>query len=346
MATTYTPQQMAEISQRYPGIEWVNGQPYTRQQAPSTEGVLDYLGNPAVAEETNTLVPAHTTEGRFPWEFIAAQVALPFAVEGIGALGGLGGGGSAAAAPSLSAPVTLGAPAVGSVGGTVIGGGGLGAVSAGAPAVGTVGGTTLGSGALSAPTAAGGGMDWGSIVRAGVDMGRGALQSQVDGRTQQDSRALTQDQLRIIIAQQEAANQQARAQTQIQQQTAAQQEQNNAYQNAVRASMVQAAQDFRVDRSQFSSNVPTISFSPGMRTQLGEGAQTAAATLGQQSQQRLENPSAQEALPTYTAPTLSQPTEQSIWEKLLGPVTAAGGAYTGLRPTTQAPGAQSITGGR
>jgi len=235
----------------------------------------------------------------------------------LSALGG--GGGGAAAAPSLSAPVSTAAPSAGSLGGTVLG---------------------------SVATGAGGGMDWGSLLRAGVDMGRGALQSQVDDRTSQDSRALTQDQLRLIMAQQEAANQQARAQTQIQQQTAAQQEQNNAYQNAVRASMVQAAQDYRVDRSQFSSHVPTISFSPGMRTQLGEGAQTAAATLAQQSQSRLENPTAPEALPTYTAPTLSTPTEQGFWEKLLGPVTAAGSVYAGLQPTTQAPGARPITGGR
>mgnify|MGYP000424302742 CR=1 FL=1 len=77
-----------------------------------------------------------------------------------------------------------------------------------------------------------------------------------------------------------------------------------------------------------------------------DGAQTAAATLAQQSQDRLANPTTPEGLPTYTAPTLSTPTEQSIWERLLGPVTAAGGAYTGLQPTTQAPGARSITGGR
>ncbi len=342
----YTPQQQAEISQRYPGMEWVNGQPYTRQAAEPTEGVLDYLGNPAVAPEPS-LVPAHTDEGGFPWWFLAAQLAAPAVASGIGALAGAGGGGgAAAAAPSLTAPISTAAPAVGSVGGTVLGSGGVGAVTTGAPALGTVGGTTFGSGALSAPAAAGGGMDWSSLLRAGVDMGRGALQSQVNDRTSQDSRALTQDQLRLIMAQQEAATQQARAQTQIQQQTAAQQEQNNAYQNAVRASMVQAAQDFRVDRSQFSSHVPTISFSPGMRTQLGEGAQTAAATLAQQSQDRLANPTTPEGLPVYTAPTLSTPTEQSIWERLLGPVTAAGGAYTGLRPTTQAPGAQSITGGR
>ena len=71
-----------------------------------------------------------------------------------------------------------------------------------------------------------------------------------------------------------------------------------------------------------------------------------AATLAQQSQDRLANPTTPEGLPVYTAPTLSTPTEQGFWEKLLGPVTAAGGAYTGLQPTTQAPGARSITGGR
>ena len=167
---SYTPQEIAEINARYPGMEWINGQPFTRVQVPSSEvagydaqgNPIDYLGNPV--EMTEQLVPAHTTEGGIPWWFLAAQAGGPAAAEGIGALfsggaaaGGAGAGGSTAAgSTALSAPVLgtsslvpagasvgLSAPAVG--GGAALGGGaaaagGVGGVGAGGTAAASGGG--------------------------------------------------------------------------------------------------------------------------------------------------------------------------------------------------------------
>ena len=113
MARTYTPQEQEEISRRYPGMRWINGQPYTRQSTPSAEAAsygpngepLDYQGNP-ITDTGETWVPAHTDEGGIPWWMPAALVGAPAAAAGIQALPGLfaggGGAGSAATAPSLS----------------------------------------------------------------------------------------------------------------------------------------------------------------------------------------------------------------------------------------------------
>lgn len=126
----YTPAEQAEISARYPNIEWVNGRPYTRVEEPASEifsydaqgNPLDYFGNPVQFQEQ--LVPANL-EDSFPWWFLAAQLAGPAAADAVGGLltGGAAGGGSSAAtsaastasaapaaattaaAPSLSAPI-------------------------------------------------------------------------------------------------------------------------------------------------------------------------------------------------------------------------------------------------
>ena len=171
----YSPEEQARYSRQYPGLEWVNGQPYTRAAADgaSDTGGVDYLGNQLSTPETNTLRPAELTT-RIPWEFFAAQVAAPAIVSGAGALfgagGAAGGGGAAAttgAGTTLAAPVTLGAPALGSVGGT-----------------------TLGAGAITAPAAIGGGgaaaggvgMNWGNLLSQGVQLAGNMSKDRAAGR--------------------------------------------------------------------------------------------------------------------------------------------------------------------
>ena len=312
---TYTPEQQAEISRRYPSLEWVNGQPYTRASAsaPPEPGALDYLGQPVEADTSYTLVPAHTTDQNFPWEFFVAQAAAPALIAGgqagVSALGNVGAGGGAAGA------------------GTAATGAGTGAATAGT-------------------TAAGGGM-WSSILSQGLpiaaDFLGGVGQGMTDQRTQQDQRALTQDQLRLSAAAQEANNEGNRAQIQIQQQAAAEREQADAYRKALLAAMALNMQDATFDRSRFQSNVPTISIGGGLRpSALGEQGRRAASVLSQQAQTRLENPTKAEPLPTYSAPTMSEPSKAGFWERLVSPVAAGLSIYNGLRPTTSMPNTQSV----
>lgn len=308
---TYTPEQQAEISRRYPSLEWVNGQPYTRSGAsapPPEPGVLDYLGRPVEADTSDTLVPAHTTNQNFPWEFFVAQAAAPALIAGgqagVSALGNVGAGGGAAGAGSAASGAGVGA------------------------------------------TTAGGSM-WGSILKQGLpiaaDFLSGVGQGMTDQRTQQDQRALTQDQLRLSAAAQEAANETNRAQIQIQQQAAAEREQADAYRKALLAAMALNMQDATIDRSRFQSNVPTISIGGGLRPSvLGEQGRRAASVLSEQAQRRLENPTQAEPLPTYSAPAMSETSKAGFWERLVSPVAAGLSIYNGLQPTTAMPNTQSV----
>jgi len=319
---TYTPEQQAEISRRYPTLEWVNGQPYTRASAsapPPEPGVLDYLGRPVEADTSNTLVPAHTTDQNFPWEFFVAQ----------------------AAAPALVAGGQAGVSALANAGGAA---GGAGAATGAGTGAGVGAGT--GAGVAAGTTAAGGGM-WGTILSQGLpiaaDFLGGLGQGMTDQRTQQDQRALTQDQLRLSAAAQEANNEGNRAQIQIQQQAAAEREQADAYRKALLAAMALNMRDATIDRSQFQTRVPTISFGGGLRPSvLGEQGQRAASVLSQQAQTRLENPTKAEPLPTYSAPAMSEASKAGFWERLVSPVAAGLSIYNGLQPTTSMPATRSV----
>lgn len=324
---TYTPEQQAEINRRYPTLEWVNGQPYTRGSAsapPPEPGVLDYLGRPVEADTSDTLVPAHTTNQNFPWEFFVAQAAAPLLVAG-----GQAG---------VSALANAGAGTGATAGTTAATGAGTG-VGAGV-------GAGTGAGVTAGTTAAGGGM-WGTIASQALpiaaDYLSGLGQGMTDQRTQQDQRALTQDQLRLSAAAQEANNEGNRAQIQIQQQAAAEREQSDAYRKALLAAMALNMRDATIDRSQFQTRVPTISFGGGLRPSvLGEQGQRAASVLSEQAQTRLENPTKAEPLPTYSAPAMSESSQAGFWERLVSPVAAGLSIYNGLRPTTSMPSTQSV----
>lgn len=332
----YTPQEQLELSQRHPGLVWVDDMPFTPQST-TPEAVsyapdgtpLNYLGQPIVETGETTLVPANLTT-RFPWEFLAAQVALPGLIAGGSALGsslgsaggagGAGGGaagasGAASAAPALSAPVLP-------VGGSI--GGGAGA-----------GGGGFFSSILSNAGGPAGLMEIGGNVLSGITQGM------TDNRTEQDTRNLAQDSLRTSIAATEAANQTNRANTQIAQEAAARAEQAAAFRNSVLGQLAGNMQDVSLDRSQFRSNVPTTSFSGGLRpSAIGETGREAGRVLSTQALDRLRNPTAWEDLPTYEAPTLSEPTNASFWEKLLSPVAAGTSALGTL--ATRAPQPRSV----
>lgn len=134
----YTAAEQAEISRRYPGMQWVNGMPYTSAQDEQESD--PYLGANAAPSESGgeSLRPAHTTSQNFPWEFFLAQVAAPALVAGGSAAGSaaFGGGGAGGAAGGAGATGTFGglpvgtlasAPTTGMVGlggGAAAGGGG------------------------------------------------------------------------------------------------------------------------------------------------------------------------------------------------------------------------------
>jgi hypothetical protein len=163
---TYTAEEQAEISRRYPSIEWINGKPYTRRTAKSAdvastspEGApLDYLGNPVVDTGTE-LVEAGPKE-RFPWEFLALMAAAPALVSGGSALAGAGGGGAGGGAGAASASfggLPVGTLASAPTAGMVTGLSAPGAIGAGAGAGAGIGGGMAGGGSAAGSGGAAGG---------------------------------------------------------------------------------------------------------------------------------------------------------------------------------------------
>ena len=142
---TYSAAEQAQISQRYPGLEWVNGQPYTRKYNGRDENgspVTDPMtGQPVEDDGSYSLVPAHTDEGGIPWWMPAAMIGGPAAAQGIGALAGMVGGGAAGAGASAA---SSGAPAL-----TGVGVGGNAGIQAALSGGLTSGGAAGGSGILS-----------------------------------------------------------------------------------------------------------------------------------------------------------------------------------------------------
>jgi hypothetical protein len=338
MARVYTPEEQARYAQQFPNVEWINGTPYTPDTAApqassyAPDGTpLDYMGQPLTSPTNPSLVEANFKE-RIPWEFLVAQVAAPALVAGgqagLSALSsggagggaaagttaaGAGGGGAAAAAPALTTPVWSAAPGVGAA----AGGGGLF-----------------------------GGMSASTLIPAAGSFVSGLSQGMTNARTEADNRAATQDVLRTSQAGQEAATEGQRVQLQIQQQEAAQREQADAYRKALLGALGSNIQDVSLDRSGFHSDIPTISFQGGLRpSALGQTGRDAASVLERQAMTRLMTPTTPEALPTYEAPTLSEPTQAGFWEKLLSPVGAGlsvAGNMNRVAPTTQAPGARRV----
>jgi hypothetical protein len=348
MAETYTPEQQAEFQRKYPNMEWINGQPYTRRPVAqniasyAADGTpLDYLGQPVVDTGETELVPAELTT-RFPWEAIALMAGAPAAVAGIGALAGLGAGAAGgAAAPAVAGGSTAAAAAPAAMYG------GLPMTTA-MPAV--LGGTGAG---ISAPAVAGGGIFsalTGGKTGAALDLG-GRMLSGITGgmaanRSGEDLRTLAQDQMRMQAAGMETATDRDRAQIQIQQQNAAQQEQADAYRKVLQGQMAANMQDVTLDRSGFHSDIPTISFQGGMRPSvIGALGREAGTTLSSQAMDRLQNPTRPEPLPTYNAPALSAPTKASMWEQILSPLAAGGvalGNMNRVTPNTMAPAPQRV----
>jgi hypothetical protein len=192
---TYNPAEQAQINTRYPGMEWRDGNPYTKLLVPDTSE--DYLGaNASPQGPQESMVPAHTTEQNFPWEALALMTAAPALVAGGGALAGAGSGagagGSGAAAASYgglpvaglgSAPTagmitSLAAP---SVGGAAMG---TGAAIKGGMAAKAGTGAKLSTAAKAGTAAVKGGGGVGGfmnsplgimLAKAGLDFGAGAL---------------------------------------------------------------------------------------------------------------------------------------------------------------------------
>lgn len=327
---TYTPAEQAQYSRQYPNLQWINGQPYTPKDWASERAAAEQNGlewDPS--QETNTLVPAELTT-RFPWEFIAAQVAAPFVAQGIGALAGVGGGGAAGGGSAAAASA---APAAASA----------------APALPGV--MAPGSSILSAaPTVATSGNFWGNLVKnvGGVGgIGRffgGVSDAMTANRGEANDRAMMQDALRSRNAeftadygqrQAENANlwgnrsaefgatygrdrandenafnrnagldaadiQAQRVRGQIDQLAAQRDAQNDAYTNALRSAFALNAKDVSINRP---DGVPVIQFSNSPRiSQLGPQGLEAAGLMNQASLNTLRNPTPMEALPTYTRP--------------------------------------------
>lgn len=298
---TYTPDDQARYTQQYPGLEWVNGQPYTRATDDTPDPMADYLGanaDPALASgATNTLRPAELTT-RFPWEFVAAQIAAPAIASGIGALGG--GGAASSAAPSAATSTYGGLP-----------------ITSALPS----GGASVTS--LAAP-GGGGGMLGGLVNRLGgrsglLDLGGRVLsnvsQGMTDDRAAQDLRALNQDSLAQRSAEASQGNMVDRAQVQLDQQKAQREAEADAFKKAMQSAILMNWQPTTIDRSQFRNSIPDIRFNV---PDFGEQGRLAASTLNTSAQRALEAPPAREALPEYQAPTPSETSSPSFWERLAG----------------------------
>lgn len=169
---SYTPQQQAEVNKRYPGIEWRDGNPYTKQI--QEDNGAEYLGaNYVPGEAQESLVPAHTTNQNFPWEFLVLQAAAPALVAGGGALAGGSGASGGAGAGATYGGLPVGGLGSASTAGMVSGlsaPAGLGTAAATGGGLATGGGGGMGgfSGFMNSPL----GM---LLAKAGLDFGAGAL---------------------------------------------------------------------------------------------------------------------------------------------------------------------------
>jgi hypothetical protein len=119
-----------------------------------------------------------------------------------------------------------------------------------------------------------------------------------------------------------------------------------AYQNALRAAFAANAQDVNIDRSQFRSNVPNISFGGGTRpSAIGPIGRQAAQLMAQQSLGALQNPQPYMKIPDMGA--FPEPSKAGFWEKLAGPValgmTGASEVMKGIDAMRQARGAQGLS---
>ena len=176
------------------------------------------------------------------------------------------------------------------------------------------------------------GFSWGSLlnnIKTGGDLVQGvgnffsgSANAAGANRSAEDARNLTQDQLRLRIAEGDTNNQGNRIDYQLKQQDAARTAQTDAYNKALRSAMAMNFTPTFIDRSKFKSpGIADIHFTtPAMR--LGAEGKAAAEELNRQAMLSLMNPPDKEPLPTYTAPELSTPTEAGFWEKLAGPVGA------------------------
>lgn len=307
----YTPEQQREISARYPGLQWVNGQPMTRSETSDAVGVdaqgnpINYLGQPATVQES--LTPSHTDEGGFPWWALALATGAPAGVAGIGALaGGAGAAGAASAAPTAAAslPMTTAVPAA-----TMAGLGG-----AALPMTAAVPAATM-AGLPAAPAARGG---WASLLSK-VPGGRGTLtdagaalgsmaSASTANRAAEDSQRLLSEQMRDrAILDRERLN--------LDRGKDFRDAGDQAYQQALRAALFSNFQP--MDRSQFRTQVPDVSFIKG-----GIGAQGQQA-MDLMNARALRTLMAEEPAPLAAPDITTTPTRAGVGERVLGPTSLA-----------------------
>jgi hypothetical protein len=114
---------------------------------------------------------------------------------------------------------------------------------------------------------------------------------------------------------------QGRAVLELKQREAAQLAEQEAFKSALRSALAMNMKDVSVDRSQFKSNVPTISFAGGARpSAIGPQGLEAAGAMNNLALQRLLSPPQDKELPAVEKFQQSEPSKASFWEKLAGPV--------------------------
>ena len=153
--------------------------------------------------------------------------------------------------------------------------------------------------------------------------------SMTANRAEEDAFNRAQDYLRAQVARDAATNASNRVTQQIAQTDAAQRERNDAFRAAIIGQLAANMGDVTFDRSRFRSPVADISFSGGLRpSAIGELGRTAGTEMSTRGLDRLQNPTEFVPLPEYQAPTLTEPSKASMWERVLSPL-AAGTAVLG-----------------
>lgn len=244
---TYTAAEQAEWSRKYPGLVWIQGKPYTTA-APEGNGDGvgdDYLGANAAPKEEgqgHTLYPANLTT-RFPWEFVAAQIAGPAIVNGLGAA--FSGGGGAASAGGGTAATTGGATAAG----TTAAGSTLPAV-----APGVAGGAATGGGVSALSTLS----KYLPYIEAGGRVAGAAVNARANNRVAEADYNAERD--RAEVTRQALLNDQRRLD--LQQRQYADDKYARQGNNAVRADLLRGIKDVNISSP---SQVPRSQVTGGLR---------------------------------------------------------------------------------
>lgn len=174
-------------------------------------------------------------------------------------------------------------------------------------------------GAVAAPFTGGASLALTTGLSAAGSVLGGIADQSAANRAAQGQDQLSRDALKIRAGESFEQAQQGRARLALDQQQGERSAEADAFRKALIARLTQTTGDTTVDRSQFHSNVPTISFNGGIRpSALGSMAGQAGSALEVAALQRLMHPEARPTLTPLEKPQVREAPKASFWEGLAG----------------------------